>query len=69
MGGGAPLLTRDSSGRESKERSPSQGIRGWILSRRARGGWGGPSIDFGLLIPSRAGFCGATAKSHEPSDR
>lgn len=31
-GGGAPLLARDSSGRESKERSPSLGITGRILS-------------------------------------
>lgn len=35
--GRGSLLARDSSGRESKERSPSQGIRGMDPERARRG--------------------------------
>lgn len=63
MGGGAPLQARDYSGRESKERSPSQGIRGMDPEQACAGGGGGPpSEDSRLLIP-RKGGAGAFVRS------
>lgn len=62
-GGGAPPLARDYSGRESKERSPSQRIRGWILSRRARGGWRGPPSEEARVLIPRKGGAGAFVRS------